>query len=178
MCCTSSCKLFHTARGYHHYYQSKYSALHYKAPATSRTFLNYTSHAESCRLQKVRTRVWTVYRALFVSGLEHQGVSLKVFEGIRLPMKSLYSAPSDALALLSVLTLYTRLCVCRLSLFSFAPLKSGFLDSLSFPALVIRSNAPPLSPSCTSHFTQRWMGGGGVIVSPSDKLGVGWWGKK
>lgn len=41
--CTSSCKSLHTAGGYHHYYQSKYSPRHCNMPSSSHSALNYTS---------------------------------------------------------------------------------------------------------------------------------------
>lgn len=85
---TSSCKLFHTAGGYHHYCQSKYNPGRCSAPTSSHGFLNYTSQTKSCRLQKARVCVWTVHCTVFVGGLERSGVSLTVFEGIRLRFKS------------------------------------------------------------------------------------------
>lgn len=109
--------------------QSKYSPAHQR-PAS---FLNYTSQIESCRLQKGKVCVWMVI-----------GLGGHWFKS------QIHTSSLDSL---SAQTHHACLCSPRLSLslVLLGPLKSGFLNSLSSPTLVIRNYTPiaaPIGPAC------------------------------
>lgn len=130
-CCTSSCKLSHTAGGYRHYYQSKIRS---KALQRRAGVLLIIHHKQSPAGFRRSECDWTValckWTWCLLDGVWGHSASIWI------PNLYILSPETPSAALCS-----DTLCLPVLPCFSplASPLKSGFLDSLSSPTRVIRS---------------------------------------